>query len=201
MGRGDLSDAEWELIGPLLPPERGRWARPAGDNRRFLNGMLHALRVGCPWRDMHERYGKWNSVYVRFRRWAEQGVWDALLQTLVDLGLTDDWQHMIDSTSVRGHVSAAGGTYGPPRRQAVCDFRSDSVCINVSGLSVRCRWPRWRSARPGPHKGAGVHAPFYAIGFQNTGRLSGHLHLPPADIIQLMRHASADLFHAASATG
>ena len=86
MGRGDLSDAEWELIGPLLPSERGRWARPAGDNRLFLNGMLHVLRVDCPWRDMHERYGKWNSVYVRFRRWAEQGVWDALLQTLVDLG-------------------------------------------------------------------------------------------------------------------
>ena len=112
MGRGDLSDAEWDLIGPLLPPERGRWARPSGDNRRFLNGMLHVLRVGCPWRDMHERYGKWNSVYVRFRRWAEQGVWDALLQTLVDLGLTDDWQHMIDSTSVRGHVSAVGGKGG-----------------------------------------------------------------------------------------
>lgn len=107
MDRGDLSDAEWGLIGPLLPSERGRWARPAGDNRRFLNGMLHVLRVGCPWRDMHERYGKWNSVYVRFRRWAEQGVWDTLLQTLVDLGLTDDWQHMIDSTTVRGHVSAA----------------------------------------------------------------------------------------------
>ncbi|MFN4098081.1 MAG: transposase, partial [Sphingomonas sp.] len=60
------------------------------------------------WRDMHERYGKWNSVYVRFRRWAEQGVWDALLETLVELGLTDDWQHMIDSTTVRGHSQAAG---------------------------------------------------------------------------------------------
>jgi transposase len=112
MGRGDLSDEEWAVIGVLLPSERGRWARPAGDNRRFLNGMLHVLRVGCPWRDMHERYGKWNSVYVRFRRWAQQGVWDALLQTLVDLGLTDDWQHMIDSTTVRGHVSAAGGKGG-----------------------------------------------------------------------------------------
>ena len=49
MDRGDLSDAEWALIGTLLPPERGRWTRPAGDNRRFLNGMLHVLRVGCPW--------------------------------------------------------------------------------------------------------------------------------------------------------
>ena len=75
--------------------------------------MLHVLRVGCPWRDMHERYGLWNSVYVRFRRWAEQGVWDAILATLVELELTDDWQHMIDSTIVRGHVSAVGGNVWP----------------------------------------------------------------------------------------
>src|SRR3546814_10924787 len=98
--------AEWLWIGLGVLSVRGRLARPAVDNRRFLDGMLHVLRVGCPWRDMHERYGKWSSVYVRFRRWAEQGVWDGLLQTLVDLGLTADWQHMIDSTQVRGHVQA-----------------------------------------------------------------------------------------------
>lgn len=115
MFRGDLTDEERAVLGVPLPPERGRWARLAGDNRRFLNGMLHVLRVGCPWRDMDERYGKWDSVYVRFRRWAEQGVWYALLQTVVDLGLTDDWQHMIDSTTVPGHVSAAGGKGGPVR--------------------------------------------------------------------------------------
>ena len=119
MARGDLTDEEWAIIEPLLPSERGRWARPAQDNRRYLNGMLHVLRVGCPWRDMHERYGKWNSVYVRFRRWAEQGVWDALLETLVELGLTDDWQHMVDSTSVRGHSQAAGAKGGLPRRVLV----------------------------------------------------------------------------------
>jgi hypothetical protein len=48
--RGDLTDAEWAVIGPLLPPERGRGCRPAHDNRRFLNGMLYVLRTGCPWR-------------------------------------------------------------------------------------------------------------------------------------------------------
>jgi transposase len=99
----------------------GAWSqgKAAHDNRRFLNGMLHVLRVGCPWRDMHERYGEWNSVYVRFRRWAEQGVWDAMLATLVELGLTDDWQHMIDSSIVRGHSQAAGAKGGPARKALV----------------------------------------------------------------------------------
>ncbi len=60
-----------------------------------------------------------DSVYVRFRRWAEQGVWDALLETLVELGLTDDWQHMIDTTTVRGHSQAAGAKGGRIRRALV----------------------------------------------------------------------------------
>ena len=119
MARGDLSNGQWAVIGILLPSERGRKSRPAQSNRRHLNGMLHVLRVGCPWRDMHERYGKWNSVYVRFRRWAEQGVWDAILETLVDLGLTDNWQHMIDSTIVRGHSQAAGAKGGLIRKLLV----------------------------------------------------------------------------------
>lgn len=119
MARGDLTDMEWRIIEGLLPTERGRKSRPSDDNWQYLNGMLHVLRVGCPWRDMHERYRKWNSVYVRFRRWAEQGVWDALLETLVELGLTDDWQHMIDSTTVRGHSQAAGVKGGLIRRPFV----------------------------------------------------------------------------------
>ncbi|MFK4260079.1 transposase [Agrobacterium tumefaciens] len=65
MARGDLSDSELRIVEPLLPTERGRKSRPYHDNRRFFNRMLHILRVGCPWRDMHERYGKWNwSMFV-----------------------------------------------------------------------------------------------------------------------------------------
>lgn len=70
------------------------------------------MRTGAPWRYLPPDYGKWNSVYVRFRRWAEAGVWDAILETLVELGLTDDWAHMMDSTSVRAHAQAAGGKGG-----------------------------------------------------------------------------------------
>lgn len=77
--RGFFS-ADLELIGALLPPERGRWARPARDNEHFLNRVLPVLWVGCPWPDMHERYGKWNSVYVRFQRWARQSVWEACVR-------------------------------------------------------------------------------------------------------------------------
>lgn len=71
MARVDLMDREWAImiISPLLPPERECWVRLDGGNRRFLNGMLYALHTGCPWRDMQERYGKSNSVYVGFRRW------------------------------------------------------------------------------------------------------------------------------------
>lgn len=119
MVRGDLTEQEWVIIEGLLPSERGRKSRPALDNRRYVNGMLHVLRVGCPWRDMYEHYGKWNSVYVRLRRWAEQGVWDALLETLVELGLTENWQHMIDSTTIRGHSQAAGAKGGLIRRLLV----------------------------------------------------------------------------------
>src|SRR3546814_13372228 len=102
MDRGDLSDAEWALIAPLLPSERGRWARPAGDTRRSLNGMLHVLQVRCPWRDLPHRYGTWTSAYLRFRPWDAPGVWAGIPQTLVDLGLTDAWQHLPDRPTAPG---------------------------------------------------------------------------------------------------
>jgi transposase len=108
MAHGDLTDEQWKIIGALLPSERGRKSRPARDNRMFLNGMLQVLRAGCPWRNMHKRYGKWNSVYVRFRRWAEQGIWDNMLTPLHELGLTDNWRHMIESPSVSTETHAAG---------------------------------------------------------------------------------------------
>lgn len=63
-----VSDEEWALIGPLQPPEHGRGCRPAGDNRRYFEGMMWMARSGAQWRLLPDDYGKWNSVFWRYSR-------------------------------------------------------------------------------------------------------------------------------------
>ena len=115
-----LEDDEWALIGPLLPPERGRGCRPAQDNRRYFEGMMWVARTGAQWRQLPDAYGKWNSVFRRYRRWVTTGVFDAMLETLGDLAGRDTTADMIDSTIVRAHHCAVGIKRGlnKPRRLA-----------------------------------------------------------------------------------
>ena len=107
MIRGDLTDSEWHILNRLLP-DRGDRGPPISDKRRMVNGILWVLRTGALWRDMPERYGNWNSVFVRFTRWSKIGVWDAAFETLASLGPPGDKEHAIDSTIVRAHQHAAG---------------------------------------------------------------------------------------------
>ena len=80
-----LTDEEWALIGPLLPAEHGRGCRPAQDNRRYFEGMMWLARTGAQWRHLPDDYGKWNSVFRRYRRWLEVGVFDAMLESLAEM--------------------------------------------------------------------------------------------------------------------
>ncbi len=80
MTRGDLSDAEWELVEPYLPlGERG----PIPDLRCYFNAVMWRFRTGSPWRDIPERYGSWSSVYGRFRLWAKAGTFQALMDMMI----------------------------------------------------------------------------------------------------------------------
>lgn len=115
MDRDDLTEAEWALIAPLLPPERGRVGRPSHDNRRVVNGIFWTVRSGARWVDVPERYGRWNSVYRRFRRWAQAGVFEVVLETLAGV-LADERIQMVDSTIVRAHAQASGAKRGAQRR-------------------------------------------------------------------------------------
>ncbi len=75
VGRHELSDAQWDR----LPPRRPATGRPAHDHRRISNGILWRLKTGVPWRDVPERYGPWQTVDSRCRRWQQAGVWDRIL--------------------------------------------------------------------------------------------------------------------------
>ena len=105
MRRYEISDENWERISPLLPGKKSDPGRTAEDNRRFINAVLWIARSGAAWRDLPERYGRWGTVFQRFNRWSQKGVWQKVFETMQDPDL--EWL-MIDSTIVRAHQQAAG---------------------------------------------------------------------------------------------
>ena len=133
MSRGDLTESEWRLLKDLLPPERGRKSRPALDNRPVVNGILWRIRTGAPWRDVPEKYGKWMTVYQRFRRWSKAGIWQVVAMTLAQ-AMADNSRHSIDSTTVRGHVSAAGAKGGLANRLLAARGAGSPVRFIVSAM-------------------------------------------------------------------
>jgi transposase len=104
MGRYDLTDFEWCVIEPLMPMDR-RGPKPQ-NNRQIINGMFYILRTGSPWRDLPERYGPYTTVYNRFNRWRKAGIWDKLMDAIVQAH--DGELQMIDSSIVRVHQHASG---------------------------------------------------------------------------------------------
>jgi len=100
---GDLTDAQWEVIQPFLPPRRRR-GRPRADDRRTLNGILYVWRTGCRWQDMPRRYGSPVTCWRRLRQWQREGIWERLWRR--DLALLDEqgkleWaQAFLDGTFV-----------------------------------------------------------------------------------------------------
>src|SRR3954469_12698438 len=103
--RHAISDADWDRIRDLLPGRPGQTGWLAKDNRLFLDAVLWIAKTGAPWRDLPERFGRWNSVWKRFDRWAQKGTWQVVFDALQDPDL--EWL-ILDSTVIRAHPSAAG---------------------------------------------------------------------------------------------
>jgi putative transposase len=104
-----LSDEEFNQIDRLLPcNERGQGRPLKISNRNALEGILHILRTGTPWRDLPQEYGYWHTIYMRWKRWTEHGVWWEILMLLKRLKCVDIRIVFLDSSVVRAHQHAAG---------------------------------------------------------------------------------------------
>ena len=71
----------------------------------MVEGMIYILRVGCPWRDLPPLFGKWTSVYTRWRRWAHLGIWSAILRMLAKHAC--GCLRAVDATFIKVHQHGA----------------------------------------------------------------------------------------------
>ena len=78
----DLTEAEWEILEPLIPEVPPQATMPAIPRREIVNGILYVLRSGCPWRLMPHDLPAWGTVYHYFRVWRKAGIWDKALSAL-----------------------------------------------------------------------------------------------------------------------
>ena len=152
-----LTESQFARIEPHLPKDtRGK---PRADDRRVISGIVHVLKSGGRWIDAPPDYGPRKTLYNRFVRWAAKGVWVDLFHALASAG-GPPAQVLIDSSAVKAHRSAFGGNVWPAPVASDDWVMTRSVCTNVSGMSARWPPPRWRSARPDPHRGVGLEGHF-----------------------------------------
>ena len=110
-----LSDAQWAAIAPLLPMVHTGPRRV--DDRRVISGVIHRFREGCRWRALPDEYGPYTTVFNRYDRWSQRGLWQKIFTTLV--GRSDAPSLvMVDSSAVKAHRSASGAEGGSKSRRS-----------------------------------------------------------------------------------
>ena len=105
-----LTDAQWAKMEPHCLGKPTDPGRSGSDNRRFVEAVLWIVRTGSPWRDLPAYFGKWNTVFKRYRDWAKADVFKRLFAVVSD---EPDMEYaMVDATIVKVHRHGQGAKGG-----------------------------------------------------------------------------------------
>jgi transposase len=109
-----ITDRMWELMEPHCLGRKCDPGRTGSDPRLFLEAVLWIARTDCPWRDLPAEFGKWNTVFKRFRDWVKADVFERIFGALSG---EPDLEHvMVDGTIVKVHRHGQGAKRGPKAR-------------------------------------------------------------------------------------
>lgn len=136
----DLSNAEWQIVEPLIPAAKSG-GRPATWSRRIImNGIFYVIRSGCQWRLLPREYPPWKTVYHYFRAWRIDGMWEQLNTTLRERERTRQGRNaqpsgcIMDSQSVK--TTSVGGIRGYDGGKKLSG-RKRHVLVDTLGLLLR----------------------------------------------------------------
>ena len=106
MTRHQLNDSLWSKIYTCLKLTPNTYVGNEAKTRQFVEAVHWRMRTGAPWEDLPETFGKHNSIFKRFARWSDLGIWENLHQACIE-DPDMEWL-LLDSTVVRAHPCAAG---------------------------------------------------------------------------------------------
>lgn len=135
----DLTDAQWEIVAPLLPPPRPRGRRPSVDRRRVLDAIFYQTKNACAWRDLPRDFPNPKTVYAYFERWRDDGTLAAVYGAVHrrwrrETGRDEDPSAgALDSRSVQAAPEAAERGADPKKRVV---GRKQHLCVDTEGLAL-----------------------------------------------------------------
>ena len=107
-----ITDADWMTVLRVFEASRSRRGDKGRDDKKFLSALHYFSVHNITWRALPAEFGNWNSVWKRFWRLSQVGVFEAFFEALASMSETAHLAQMFDSTVVRAHVSAAGAKGG-----------------------------------------------------------------------------------------